>query len=251
MEARGPYRLRPGYVVVRRDNGHLQVGIDPPRRVILRDNAEVRRLLYDLVGSAAAPSTGTARAALARLHAADLVIDSADPPPPAPAVQVRGPTEISEFFSTLLGPATATDPQLVVLLAAGALARERADDVMRAGTAHLIVQGGADRWQIGPLVVPGVTACVRCVDAALGEDDPRRALVVEQAARAGAPPADPLLQSLALAWAARDVLAYLAGQEVASLSGTVTVTRTRNAEVRRWLRHPHCGCAWDLVALAE
>ena len=38
-------RLRPGCHVVRRDDDHLQVGVDPPERVILPDRPEVLAVL--------------------------------------------------------------------------------------------------------------------------------------------------------------------------------------------------------------
>lgn len=248
MEARQHYRLRPGYVVARRDEGHVQVGIDPPHRVLLPDTAEVRRLLTDLVaGRASAPMSLPARRALADLIAAGLV-DDGTPPPPLP-VAVDGPPELANVLRGLLGPLSGGPPHLVVLLSAGPLARERVDQLLRAGTHHLVVQGAPDAWQVGPLVVPGVSACLRCVDATLGEEDPRRALVLEQTARTARVPTDPLLSSLALSWAARDARAHIAGVRVPTWSATVTLARDAPPSEQHWRRHPHCGCAWDLIAL--
>lgn len=248
MEAVERYRLRPGYVVVRRDESHVQVGVDPPYRVLLPDTADVRRLLTDLVaGRATMPTTLTARRALGDLRAAGLV-DDGSPPPPLP-IAVDGPPQLVTALRGLLGPLSTAPPRLVVLLSAGPLARDRVDHLLRAGTPHLVVQGGPDAWQVGPLVVPGVSACLRCVDASLGEEDPRRALVLEQTARTARLPADPLLPSLALSWAARDARSHLAGSRAASWSATVTLTRDGPPSERHWRRHPHCGCAWDLIAL--
>jgi len=248
MDPTGRMRLKPGYVVVRRDHGHVQVGVDAPHRAILPDTADVRRLLADLVaGRVSTPLSLPARRALADLVAAELV-DDGTPAAPAP-VAVDGPPELAAMLRSMLGPILEERPELVVLLSAGPLLRDRVDPLVRSGTAHLVVEGGPDSWVVGPLVVPGVTACLRCVDAALGEQDLRRALVLEQTARASRLSSDRLLPHLALSWAARDVLAHLAGTRVATWSATVTLTRTEMPVERTWRRHPHCGCAWDLIAL--
>ena len=46
-------RLRPGLHVVRRDDRHLQVGLDPPWRLVVPDQPEVQRLLDDLLSGRA------------------------------------------------------------------------------------------------------------------------------------------------------------------------------------------------------
>lgn len=255
MKHSGHLRLRPGYVAVRRDDTHLQVGIDPPRRAVLRDTADVRRLLTDLAAGRATrpvPSRTTLPVlrALDALMAADLVAEEASAPP-AYGVQVEGPPDLVEPLRSLLGDACRASPTgLAIVVSPRPLQRERLDPLVRAGTPHLVVQGGPDAWTVGPFVVPGATACLRCVDARLGEDDPRRSLVIEQLARSTAPaPSDPVLQSVALSWAARDALTHLAGARPATWSATYTFGRTSPTRVRRWARHPHCGCAWDLIAL--
>lgn len=255
MERVGRLRLRPGYVAVRRDDTHLQVGIDPPRRAVLPDTADVRRLLTDLVAGRAtmpvsARTTLPVLRALDALWAADLVSETASAPP-SYGVRVEGPSDLVDALRRLLGDACRQDRTgLVLVVSDRVLLRERLDPLVRAGTPHLVVQGGPDAWTVGPFVVPGATACLRCVDAHLGEDDPRRPLIVEQLARSTVPvPSDPVLQSLALSWAARDALTHLAGERPATWSASYTFGHISPAEVRRWLRHPHCGCAWDLIAL--
>jgi hypothetical protein len=47
-----------------------------------------------------------------------------------------------------------------------------------------------------------------------------------------------------VAWAVRDVVRVLQGQDSALRSATVTVTDALDVSRRDWLRHPHCGCAW-------
>ena len=112
------------------------------------------------------------------------------------------------------------------------------------GQPHLPVvthEGGA---RIGPFVVPGVTACLRCVDAHLDEGDGRRGLVLRQLTGTPAP-VDPATRAAAAALAARDVVAYVDGDRPATWSATTLVGPAPGLEHRAWLRHPHCGCCWD------
>jgi bacteriocin biosynthesis cyclodehydratase domain-containing protein len=124
----------------------------------------------------------------------------------------------------------------------------------RGGTPYLLVRLTEGRAVIGPFVVPGRTACLRCVDAHCTDADPAWPLLVEQYASCssrdrddGAPePVDPLLAALAVAWAARDLTSYVDGARPSSWSATVTIdARLARLETRGWLRHPDCGCTWD------
>ncbi|WP_328529096.1 hypothetical protein OG984_26605 [Nocardioides sp. NBC_00368] len=246
------YRIRPGYVAVRRDETRLQIGIDPPRRAIVQDSVEVRRLLTDLAaGRATEPDHLPGRHAMQQLANAGLLIDAERSEPP-PRVGFDGPPAMVSAARALIGAPGATSgaPDLVILLSEGPLHRERTDEMVREGRAHLVVESGPDTWTVGPLVVPGVTACLRCVDATLAEEDDRRAVVVSQLV-GNEVPSDALLRSLALSWAVRDARTYLAGRTPASWSTSVILTRDDEPTVRAWLRHPYCGCAWDLIASAR
>lgn len=144
-------------------------------------------------------------------------------------------------------------PDCGVLLGVGEPDRELLDPWTRAGTPHLLVRLTEGRAVVGPFVVPGTTACLRCVDAHCTDVDPAWPLLVRQYAAAssrvradGAPePVDPLLASLALAWAARDVASYVDGSRPSSWSATVTIhPPLSRLETRPWLRHPACSCTW-------
>ena len=144
-------------------------------------------------------------------------------------------------------------PVVRLVVTADEVSRSRVDRLVRDGEPHLLVTGRSGRLTIGPFVAPGVTACRRCVDAHLAERDPRRSLVIEQLDDAAAgpvpTPCDPALMSLALAWAARDLVSYLDGDRPATWSATVDVGPDLALERRSWTRHPHCGCSWgDLPA---
>lgn len=230
--------------------------------MVLPDVPEVRRLLDDLRhGRPAGALRPVATAALARLERADLLA-----PPPAddaaePTVataSLRGPRRLVEVASTHLRAAGLTlrpDGDVRLLLAHGALRREATDQLVRDGVAHLVSVVTPWGWDVGPLVVPGQTACLRCVDAALSDHDPRHGVVLGQLARSSPPvTSSPALLSIALGWIARDLLAYARGARPSTWSTTVRLTETPDdgrgeepVRARRWLRHPHCGCAWDAL----
>ncbi len=107
---------------------------------------------------------------------------------------------------------------------------------------------------VGPFVLPGLSPCLRCLDARTSEDDPAWTLLVEQYSRAarrgdradGVPePVDAVLAALAVAWAAREVAAYAEGGTPETLGATVRLRpRTGTTTTRRWEPHRQCGCAW-------
>lgn len=141
-----------------------------------------------------------------------------------------------------------------VLLGVGEPDRELVDPWTRGGTPYLPVRLTEGRAVVGPFVLPGTTACLRCVDAHCTDADPVWPLLVQQYASLsardrsdGAPePVDPLLAGLALAWAARDVASYVDGDRPSTWSATVTLhAGLGSLETQEWLRHPACGCSWD------
>ena len=277
MEAIAAPALRPGLRVFRRDDDHLQVGIDEPR-VVLTDSPGVRRLLDDLVSGASLGSLSPdAGLALERLAGHGLVVERADlrpgsaaaeavfarHGPEAPArlkaraacrVEVVAPepwrrtvgdwladAEIASPISGDLGP-----PHVTLLVSRDEVRRSQVDPLVRADRPHLLVALLPDRVRLGPFVVPGVTACLRCVDAHLGEQDPRRALVLEQLedAEPAPTPYDPVLAHAALALAVRELTSYAEGDRPATWSATLTLAADLALPRQAWTRHPHCGCAW-------
>ena len=243
-----PLRLRPGLHVVRRDDHHVQVGVDPPWRVLAPDEPAVRRLLDDLVeGRPVVPDSPAAHRTLAALAEAGMVTGPA-PEPASRRVAVHATGGLRAELTRLLrlaGCEPEADAEVAVVAAAGQVRRTESDALLRTGTAHLLLSADARGWTVGPFVVPGRTACLRCVDAHRGEHDPRRALVVDQLAGRPGAPDDPVLSAIAAAWAVRDLLTFLDGGEPATWSRTVELGPDLRPRPRAWTRHLHCGCAWS------
>ena len=151
-------------------------------------------------------------------------------------------------------PQDGPDLDTGVLVGVGEPQREDLDEWTRERTPYLVVRMTEGRAVLGPFVGPGRSACLRCVDAHRTDADRSWPLLVRQYAAAaardrsdGAPePVDPLLASIALAWAARDLATYVDGGRPSTWSATITVAPDLSElETRAWLRHPACCCTWE------
>lgn len=253
--ALGRPALRPGLRVVRRDDGHLQLGLDLPDRVVVPDRPG---LLQSLTDPPPQPDP-TLLPTLDRLVADGWVVD-ADARAAAtrerdrvrPPVLLVADSALAESVARACACAglrvrESPDPAaLRVVASVGEPRRQVSDALVRDDVPHVFVTVLTGAVRVGPFVEPGRTPCLRCVDAHLGERDPRRATVLHQLEQL--PPAhDPWdrgLAQLACSWAARDVVRRLDGEVPALRAATVTVTDDLEVTRRTWLRHPHCGCAW-------
>lgn len=247
-------RLRPGIHVVRRDATHVQVGLDPPQRVILGADPDCLGLLEELRHSGHQGPLDREQARIVRsLGDAGLLEGPPEPPNRSGAVALHdhGLPEAATRLRDLLGAtgvelSTVSAPDLIVLCSAAPVPRALVDPWLADGTPHLVMcgTGHPGSLRVGPLVEPGVTACLRCIDAAEAVDDPRRPLLVEQLAVRTAAPINPLTVAFALTWAARDITSFVEGRTAATWSATVDADASLPV-VRPWVRQPDCGCCWD------
>lgn len=103
---------------------------------------------------------------------------------------------------------------------------------------------------VGPLVIPGATPCLRCLDLHRAEADPGWGRVLAQlvgGSRRGRVPAqESLLAVLAAHVAALQVLALIDGHARPAALGATLEVRLPQGLVRRrrWPAHPECGCRW-------
>lgn len=269
-----------------RGPGVLQVGLDGPTAQV-PDSPDVRDLLAALgrfpgLPAAALELPYAAGAALDQLDAVGLLVVVPDGEAvPQPADQVLraqfGPDAVRRRAAraraaVVVRAASSTEPLLAALLdqaglrrtsgedgavahlvvSTGPVDRELLDPLVRSSVPHLVVSGSAGLRRVGPFVHPGHTACLRCVDAHEALHDARRPFLLAQAARAAVerpPPLDPVLDTLALAWAVRDLARYAEGDSPSTWSTTVDLGPTAAPAAQHWGRHPDCGCAWDVPAL--
>lgn len=145
------------------------------------------------------------------------------------------------------------DPTAVLVLSDGEPDRDRLDRLVADRVPHLVVRLVDGVVTLGPFVVPGQTACLRCVDLHLAADDPLwPALVAQHAAaphlagQAGWPePRDLPLVTLATAWAVRDLCTHAEGDRPPTWSATVRLEAgLAGLTDVQWLRHPACACFW-------
>jgi hypothetical protein len=137
-------------------------------------------------------------------------------------------------------------PDLVVLATDEPVEPEQSDALHARGCAHLLVQLGAGFGLVGPLVLPGLTSCLGCVDRhRLDRDAGWPALAVQLAL----PPrvataAGAALATVVAGVATLQALSHLDGGGSAAIEGTLELHppdwRLRR---RSWPVHPSCGCA--------
>jgi hypothetical protein len=141
----------------------------------------------------------------------------------------------------------------LVIAADGEPDRSLADAGLRRGSPHLVVHVRDTVGVLGPLVIPGATACLRCVDAGRAALDPAwPTLVTAATTRPGISACDPTLATLVGVWAVREARSWAAGLGTPTVGGTIEVpVGSDPPELRRWQLHPHCGCWWQQPAVAD
>jgi hypothetical protein len=147
---------------------------------------------------------------------------------------------------TDLRPLSSTTPaDLVVLARAWAASDPLVPEIHRSGVPHLVATVRGQTGIVGPLVVPGVTSCLRCADLHRRDADPRWPRLAAQLTAAEPPPSGATVTCLlTVATAALQVLAYLDGSGTpGTLDATIELRPPEHApRLRRWTAHPACGC---------
>ncbi|MCW2607327.1 MAG: hypothetical protein JWO60_2020 [Frankiales bacterium] len=137
-------------------------------------------------------------------------------------------------------------PDLVVIAPAAAADEQLAADLVRRRVPHLLAEVRGQVGVVGPLVLPGRTACLRCLDLTRTDLDPGWPWLAAQLGTpsAAVAPCDVALAVQVAAQAAQQVLALL--DEVAApaaLDGTLELVLPDYRWRRRsWTPHPACDC---------
>jgi bacteriocin biosynthesis cyclodehydratase domain-containing protein len=255
-------RLDPRFPAVWRTPFSLQFGVSPGAVTLHNLDEATERML-------AALSSGVSRSGLAMIaHSAG----AGDPEVDAllarlrpvlrhpverepPRVVVAGTGRLAERLIAVLA---ALDVQ--VLVVGGAEAAEVAECELavaighyvldpalhglwlRRDVTHLPVVYGDRSIAIGPLVVPGVTACLYCLQRHATDADPAWAAIASQLWGRRSPADTELMASEAAAIVAREVLARLGGDR-AGRSRQLVIDAASGARSSREVDvHPECGC---------
>lgn len=147
------------------------------------------------------------------------------------------------------------EPDLAVLADDHEPPADLTERLMRAGLPHLVAGMRGDTGVVGPLVLPGATPCLRCVDLTRRQHDREWAGVREQVSRPQRPvlaaPCAATVTTAVAALAAAEVLAQVEGRETATTGATASLTLAAPVpSLRGWPVQPACGCAWHAFPAA-
>lgn len=168
-------------------------------------------------------------------------------------ITVDGHGVVAERTRALLREAgvTTTDDRssadLVIVASDDEPSRRRCDTVMHLGVAHLWVFLRDLAAVVGPLVVPGRTACLRCVDEAKTDLDLAWPTLIEAATSRPVPDAavEPSSAALAAAWVAHEASLWASDVIPQTYSRVLEVPYgSGSVESIAYEPHPRCGCGW-------
>lgn len=138
---------------------------------------------------------------------------------------------------------------IVVVIEHGAIDPARMWRLIAEQVPHLPIVWGEAGASIGPVVLPGRTPCLRCVDLTRRDTDPAWPLIVAQLNNASSADAveESLVASMASAIAVSHVLAVLDGRAPGRPGSAVEISLPdATPRFRQWLPHSECGC-FDLA----
>jgi len=261
-------RVDPRLPLVWRSPTSAQFGIDPPA-VILTDVTEIQeRILAALVA-------GISRSGLdmlARSHPTECddlldvvsrVLVAAPPHAPNARIAVLGTGPLTESIARILAASgamvniaehavelTNPDPDLAILVGHFAIPPSVHSHWLRRDILHLSVVISDSAAEIGPVVTPGLTGCLLCVDLHRRDADPAWPAVATQLMGRTSHAETPVLIAEAAAETSRMALHHLGrvgytvnDQTPAEATSSVRIdhaTGRRDESLR--FRHPECGC---------
>ncbi|MET0995036.1 MAG: TOMM precursor leader peptide-binding protein [Mycobacterium sp.] len=277
------YALNPAMPVLSRPDGVVQVGWDPRRAVLVRPPsglttaalADVLRVLQAgaTVAQVQALADGVDASVIADLIAALVdsgVVATMTPPPRrtrSASIRIHGRGPLSDLLASALrcsgarikqsnlrhAAVTAETTDLVVLSDSLVADPRMLRELHAAGIPHLPVRVRDGAGLVGPLVVPGVTSCLRCADLHRSDRDGGWPAVAAQLRdTVGSADRATVLATAALALNQVDrVVAAVhhgvelgrAPQPPSTLDTTLEFdVNTGSTVTRRWTRHPRCSC---------
>ncbi|NAZ83325.1 TOMM precursor leader peptide-binding protein [Kineococcus sp. R8] len=198
-------------------------------RVVVEDPGLVEEADLSPLGTRA-EHVGARRGSAAEAVAAEVAV----PAPGRRAGAARSGTDAA-------GPGA----DLVVLVDHHAARSAAAQRLLAEDVPHLSVVVRDTDALVGPLVVPGRTACLRCLDLHRTDADPGWPLALDQLSGTGAGTRqeETATATLLAGLVALQVLAHLDGLTPPARGATLEVLLPEGVvQVRRWVPHPECGC---------
>jgi hypothetical protein len=136
-------------------------------------------------------------------------------------------------------------PDLTILASDAPIAAERLAALHAADAPYLGVSLHLDSGVVGPLVLPGLTSCLRCADRHRADRDPAWSALAVQLTigRRHGPASSVTVATVIAGVAAQQALSFIDGGEPDCIDATIELAlpdwRLRR---RSWPAHPDCGC---------
>jgi bacteriocin biosynthesis cyclodehydratase domain-containing protein len=257
-------KMDPAFAVVWRDPLSLQVGVDPARAVLREVSGAEERLISAL-------EAGVSRSGLSMIGTAnglgekdiDRLLDRLG------AVLLQSPEPAAERRVSIVGAGPSVERIADALaisgvrVAVGASVPAENGEVgcdlgisvgsyvldpasygywLRRDLPHLSVIFGDDSVTIGPLVEPGATACLYCLEHYRRDADASWPAIASQLWGRRARSETPLTSIEVAARVARLVLRRLDGERATAATSVRLDASTGEVAIRTWLPHPDCGC---------
>jgi hypothetical protein len=276
------YALDSATPVLTRPDGTVQVGWDPRRAVVVHPPpglaapvlADLLRALQSVatvpqletLAAGRGADAGVVTGLVTHLVASGVLTPAAPAPPRSASVRVHGDGPLSDLIASALsgsgvrvsqstmahaGPANVDLTILTdYLVADPRVVRE----LHEARVTHLPVRVRDGIGLIGPLVIPGVTSCLRCADLHRSDKDPAWAAVATQLCRTiGTADRATVLATAGLALREINHVLRAVGGDAADsarpAAPPATLDTTLEFDVaagtlsaRRWSAHPQCAC---------
>lgn len=262
-------RLRPGTRPLRRAADEIQIGLSPDHGIVLAGLTDQEAQL--LLSLAASSGTGCDETLaeqfgvslervgelIATLADHDLLVRTG-PSPNSPAVCLVGGGTVVDRLREVLGGepdvlvcGSGAEQQgtvdLVIICTRDAVAPHEGREWHTAGIPHLPVVLRPDEAVIGPLVRPGETACLACLDLHRRDRDkawPRLLTQLSSPLHELAPTVDetPTRAAAVASFVALIALESLRPDAPSGVSWQVTLPWP-DLRTRVWEPHPRCGCA--------
>ncbi|MCU1534884.1 MAG: hypothetical protein JWR53_1365 [Glaciihabitans sp.] len=263
-------KLDPAVTIVWRSPESMQFGLEPSRVVLDGvTNAQERMIAALSAGISPSGLLMVARSAGAAddereslLQALQPVLVAEDDPAPRahPKVAVvgSGPTveAIADFLAqNSLRPLVSRTPPDDVVDFAVPVGHWVLDPALygfwlRRDIPHLPVVYGEHGVTVGPLVEPGRTACLYCVERHRHEADAAWPAIASQLWGRTAPTETALVAMEVAVRVARTVAGRLADGAAAGAASVYLTADTGRVVQRDWLPHPECGCG-SVAAVSE